>query len=84
MYIVRKQQQVGMILDDYAFIATLKEMAASKMPLVELLGIGGTEPLHRLFQTRSPGSYNKVVMIVNQNLGKYIDIEPFQHLTNRI
>ncbi len=49
MDIVRKLQQVGIILDDDAFIATLEKMAASKMPPIKPLGVGGAEPLHCLF-----------------------------------
>jgi len=41
MGIVRKLQQVSIILDDNAFVATLKKMAASKMPPIKPLGIGG-------------------------------------------
>ena len=68
MDIVRKLQQVAIILDDNAFVATLpparrgllrprgdslrlgeKKMAASKMPPIKPLGVGGAEPLHCLF-----------------------------------
>ncbi len=59
-------------------------MAASKMSPIEPLSVGGTKPLHSLFQIGSPGSDKKVVMIIHQHIGEYVNIKPLRHLADSI
>jgi hypothetical protein len=63
MDIVRKLQQVGIIWNDDALTASLKQVAASRMPPVEPLRMDGIEPLHGLFKIRQPGSNKRMVML---------------------
>jgi hypothetical protein len=71
-------------LDDHAFVATLKQMAAAKMAPIEPLGVGGAEPLHGFLEIGMLGFGQKVVMIIHQHIGEYADFAPFGHLPDRI
>ena len=84
MDIIRKLQQVGIILDDNTFVAALKKVTATRMSPIEPLGVGGAEPLHSLFQIGSPGSDKKVVMRIHQHISEDVDIEPLRHLADSI
>ena len=59
-------------------------MAAAKMPTIEPLSVGGAEPLHGFFQVGLLGFGQKVVMIIHQYIGEYVNFGPILHLPDRI
>jgi hypothetical protein len=73
MDIVGKLQHVSVILHDNAFVTTLKQMPASKMPPIKALRVSRAKPVHGFFQIRPVGSGQKVVMIAHRNIGKNVN-----------
>lgn len=75
---------MGYIRKIALFYCLDKLFGSNKYPAaqVESLRVGGAKPLHAPAQVCSIGSKQQV--IVHQNVGKYVDLKAFTHLSHSV